>query len=119
MGYEERDWEIVDYGVEMTPDHRFKLRGPLPDLDGADYFSTVGAAQTFGCFCQKPYPMLLQEQLALPVLNLGVGGAGPEFFNNNPILIDYINRSRFVVVQVMSGRSQSKWRVKRSSSTSA
>src|SRR5690606_9940273 len=63
--------------------------------------------QTFGCFCREPYPALLARRLGLDVLNLGYGGAGPEFFLRHAPLQDYVNGGRFVVIQVMSGRSQS------------
>ena len=40
----------------------------------------VGAAQTFGRLCALPFPSLLAETMGIEVLNLGHGGAGPEFF---------------------------------------
>jgi hypothetical protein len=67
----------------------------------------VGAAQTFGRYCEKPYPVLLSERLGLPSLNFGCAGAGPEFFLRDEPLIRFLNRSRFVILQVMSARGQS------------
>jgi hypothetical protein len=90
------------------PDTRLTFRGPSPEtLDTGDYFTCVGAAQTFGCFCELPFPTLLSQRLNLAALNLGYGGAGPEFFDRHESLDCYINRGKFVIVQVMSGRSQS------------
>ena len=43
----------------------------------------------------------------MPALNLGYGGAGAEFFERHESLDRYVNGGRFVVLQVMSGRSQS------------
>jgi hypothetical protein len=107
-GYQARDYEIVDYGLQQLPGLPLWFRGPLPPtLDRGDYFSCLGAAQTFGCFCREPYPTLLGQELGLPALNLGYGGAGPEFFARYPEVIDYVNRGRFLILQVMSGRSQS------------
>jgi hypothetical protein len=40
------------------------------------------------------------------VLNLGAAGAGPLFFTRRPRLLEYINRARFAIVQVMSARSE-------------
>jgi hypothetical protein len=61
-----------------------------------------------GCFCDDPYPAILSRELGLPVLNLGYGGAGSEFFvNQYDLLKSYLDNARFVIVQVMSGRSQS------------
>jgi hypothetical protein len=104
MSYQERDHEIIDYEIFRLPGTG-DLRGPQPrTLAPGEYFTCVGAAQTFGCFCEQPYPALLAERLDLPALNFGFAGAGPRFFY--PALIDYINAGRFAVVQVMSGRSE-------------
>jgi hypothetical protein len=105
LGYQQRDNEIVDYQLYELDQGLF-LRGPCPPSLAVDaYFACVGAAQTFGCFCTAPYPSILQERLGLPALNLGIAGAGPSFFARNQHLIELMNRARFVVVQVMSGRS--------------
>ncbi len=110
-GYQARDYEVVDYHQQELPGTGLWFRGPLPDsLASGDYFSCLGAAQTFGCFCEQPFPSLLAQPLGLPALNLGYGGAGPEFFARQPAVLDYVNRGRFAVLQVMSGRSQSNAR---------
>lgn len=107
-GYQRRDAEVVDYRMYELAGTRLSFRGPPPDtLASGNYFTCLGAAQTFGCFCERPYPSLLAEQLGLPVLNLGYGGAGPEFFDRHESLDAHINRGKFLVLQVMSGRSQS------------
>jgi Domain of unknown function (DUF6473) len=107
-GYQRRDAEVVDYRMHELAGTRLSFRGPAPDtLASGDYFTCLGAAQTFGCFCERPYPTLLAEQLGLPALNLGYGGAGPEFFDRHESLDRYINGGKFLVLQVMSGRSQS------------
>jgi hypothetical protein len=110
MGYQERDREIIDYQMYELPGVRphpggGRFRGP--QVNGEDYIAFVGAAQTFGCFCEQPYPALLAARLNIETLNLGSGGAGPSFHNSNARLLRYINDARFVVVQVLSARSQS------------
>lgn len=108
MSYQDRDWEIVDYQEFQLEGSQFACRGPRPSsLEPDSYFVCVGAAQTYGCFCRMPYPALLGEELHLPSLNLGAAGAGPAFFLERPVLLDYINKARFAVVQVLSGRSES------------
>jgi hypothetical protein len=47
---------------------------------------------------------LLGEAIDLPVLNLSRGGAGPDVFLDNN-LIRFAQGARFVILQVMSGRS--------------
>lgn len=110
-GYQERDREIVDYKMYPLEGTDLWFRGPKPaTLETGQYFVCIGAAQTLGCFCEHPFPTLLEEALGLPALNLGYGGAGPYFFLKHPSLIDYINQAKFVIVQMMSGRSESNSR---------
>jgi hypothetical protein len=115
-GYAEPDWEVVDYQIycldpevmDRQTSAGLLLRGPAPqDLDESKYFVCIGAAQTFGRFCENPYPTLLQEKLGIQALNLGRGGAGPSFFSkDNARLLEYINGASFAVVQVTSARSE-------------
>lgn len=107
-GYQARDFEVVDYRMYELQGTKLWFRGPPPDqLASNAYFSCIGAAQTFGCFCEAPYPDLLAKKLGMPVLSLGYGGAGPEFFLRQEALLCHLNRSRFVILQIMSARSQS------------
>jgi hypothetical protein len=106
--YQQRDYDVVDY--ELFPLLGFErlFRGPRPQsLDPGEYFICIGAAQTFGCYCPKPFPTLLSERLDLPVLNMGIAGAGPAHFKERRPFLWYMNAARFAVVQVMSGRSES------------
>lgn len=115
--YADTDDEVVDYQIycldaeliDRQTDTALLLRGPRPQsLGKAQYFVCIGAAQTFGRFCERPYPTLLQERLGVSVLNLGRGGAGPSFFSISDLrLLHYINNARFVIIQIMSGRSES------------
>ena len=115
--YQEPDWRIVDYEtfrldpeiLDSSRDCPLRIRGPEPPrLEYGEYFVCLGAAQTFGRFCPRPFPTILQERLSLPVLNISHGGAGPSFFSNgSERLFAYLNHARFIVLQVMSGRSES------------
>ena len=107
-GYVLRDWDVTDYKCHELPGTGLWFRGPAPDrLETGRYFTAIGAAQTFGCFCDAPYPALLEKRLGLPALNLGYSGAGPRFFLRQDALLRRINDSAFCIVQVMSGRSTS------------
>ncbi|MFT5502245.1 MAG: hypothetical protein ACI88G_002389, partial [Woeseiaceae bacterium] len=116
--YAEPDLQVVDYEayvldpeiLDRATGEPLVLRGPRPraPLVPGSYFVCLGAAQTFGRFCQKPFPALLSERLDIPCLNLGRGGAGPSFFSEeNDGLMQYLADARFVIVQVMAGRSES------------
>ncbi len=115
--YSKPDFEVVDYQSflldpllkDRATGEELKIRGPKPqNINYGEFFSCIGAAQTFGRFCERPYPILLQKKLCMNVLNFGRGGAGPSFFSeDNSVLFDYVNKGKFAVIQVMSGRSES------------
>jgi len=109
-GYQHDDERIVDYELWRLPGTDLDLRGPKPASMPADYFVALGAAQTFGRFVRMPYVNMLGEQLGMDFLNFGFSGAGPSYFFERPVLMDLINRSKFAIVQVMSGRSVSNSR---------
>jgi hypothetical protein len=110
QGYQHDDLRIIDYGLSQLPGTDLLVRGPVPDLN-KPYIVALGAAQTFGRFVHRPYSDLVAEQTGLPVLNLGMSGAGPSFFLLRPNVISIINRATLAIVQVMSGRSSSNSRV--------
>lgn len=113
--YQAPDWWIVDYELYSPPDlprdfypgFPLRLRGPAPG-EGApgSYIACVGAAQTFGRFCEEPFPALVSNALGIPTLNLGVSGGSPQLFTRQPGLIERMNRSALVILQVMSARNE-------------
>jgi len=107
-GYQNRDYDVVDYRMRELDESGIQFRNGGGDhFRDSEYFCCLGAAQTLGCFCEHPYPALLEKRLGLPALNLGYGGAGPEFFVRQEKLHPRMRSGRFAVIQVMSGRSQS------------
>lgn len=111
--YQARDFDIVDYRPFLIEGCDVPFRGPALDPFAAapgSYFSCIGAAQTYGCYAQQPYPDLLADVIGLPALNLATGGVGPGFYLEYPALIEAMNRSRFVIFQCMSARQESNSR---------
>jgi hypothetical protein len=106
--YQKADHEIVDYGCQPLENIPYLVRGPLPpSLDKGRFIVCAGAAQTFGRYVEKPYPSLLQERLAVPVLNLSRGGVGAvQYRCLSESYLPYLNRAKFVVVQVVTGRNE-------------
>jgi hypothetical protein len=114
--YQDPDWRVVDYQaycldeaiIDPSTKRALHIRGPrAAHLARGSYFACLGAAQTFGRFCDRPFANLLAERLNIPVLNISHGGAGPAFFYDSEKLLSYLNDACFVVLQVMSGRSES------------
>ncbi|MGE0142918.1 MAG: DUF6473 family protein [Planctomycetota bacterium] len=108
--YQDLDREVIDYQIYRLPGVDRNLRGPRIDLS-KPFIACIGAAQTFGRFCPTPFPELLSQKLGCQVLNLAIGGCGPEMYLR-PELFEVLNRANLVVAQVLSGRSASNsiWR---------
>lgn len=106
MNYQHESSHIADYQLYTLPGVPFTLRGPQWPLHASTpAISFLGAAQTFGTFCNHPYANLLGEMCSARVLNFGRGGAGPGFFLGQQAVLDLVNTTACCVVQVMSARS--------------
>ncbi len=107
MSYQNRDAHIIDYKCYQLNGWN-GIRGPKVDTT-KPYIVCVGAAQTFGPFCEKPFPILLADKQGIQVLNLGLGGATPDqFLSKN--LLEPINNSILAIIQILSGRCGSNSR---------
>jgi len=109
-GYQVEDHRLVDYALWTPAGLDCALRGPAFEPEPGRYIVVMGAAQTFGRFVAEPYAHTLARELGMPVLNLGISGAGPGFFLQRPEMLALVNQSRLAIVQVMSGRSVSNSR---------
>ena len=106
--YAQRDARIVDYQPFQVPGCPIWFRGPAPvGLEPGGYVVCVGAADTLGCLCERPFPDLLATELGLPVVNLGHGGADPGLYGRDAALLGFVNSAVAVVVQTMSARGES------------
>lgn len=104
--YQLADKEIVNYQYYELPSTGLLFRGPAPTrFTEGGYFACIGGAHTFGRFAEKPYSRLLSDATGIDCLNLGHGGGKPLFYLANPILIEYLNMAKFVIVQVPSARA--------------
>jgi len=104
--YEKRDKDIIDYNCTdfLIGDELIRIREPVPEnIVKGGYSVCIGAAQTFGPFVEKPYPLLLSKLLNFPVVNLGRGGTSALFFSRENYL-SFINKGSFVVIQIMAAR---------------
>lgn len=103
--YQGRDAAVVDYELFELPELEYTLRGPCPPtFDGRQYAAVLGAGQSFGVLVRDPYVHKLQRAIGFPFLNLSVGGSAPDLYLRNTAYLDYVNRSRFCIVQVQSAR---------------
>lgn len=76
------------------------FRGPRRSLE-RPYVVFLGGNETYGKFIPDPFPDLVEEELGLGAVNLGVPNAGPDVYLNEPSLLDLAQRAEAVVVQVL------------------
>jgi len=106
LGYQIESSHVAEYNLYTLPGLDYTLRGPHVSVDGdAPYISFLGAAQTFGTFCNYPFPNLVGEMVSANVLNLARGGAGPDLYLSRQKIFEYVNETDCCVVQIMSARS--------------
>ena len=99
--YQPEDKEFFDYQIYQYKN--WLLRGPKPDLT-KPYICFIGAAQTFGRYCQRPFVHQVSQHLGIPAMNFGIAGADPSYFLKDDI-ISCANESVLTVFQVLSARS--------------
>lgn len=106
-GYQDEVGSFVNYENTLTP-YGFVVRGPIQfdDESLSRSISFLGAAQSFGVWCEYPFPCLVANALSLKSFNLGHAGAGPLAFLD-PSVTEAVNQTKLCVIQVMSGRSVS------------
>jgi hypothetical protein len=99
--YQVSDKSVIDYQLYNFND--LQLRGPKSSSE--NFIAYIGGAQTFGRFCQHPFPSIVGSRLNVGTLNFGRGGAGPAYFANSDMILNSVNQAKVAVIQIMSGRS--------------
>ena len=103
--YQDSDRGHFDYDLHPIPGiPDMMFRGPRFD-PSRPYVACIGAAQTFGRFCARPFPTILRDRFDFQFVNLGIGGVGARFFDASQYL-KLVNTAEFAIVQVLSGRSE-------------
>lgn len=82
------------YGASRT-----LFRGPVRDLSGP-YLAMLGGAATFGKGTARPFAELVEAELRLPVVNLGVVNGGPDVWLCDPDALAVAQGAQLSVVQV-------------------
>ncbi|MEM6638222.1 MAG: DUF6473 family protein [Pseudomonadota bacterium] len=96
----------LDYRLCRYGSSRHTFRGPAQQIDDIA-IAVLGGSETFGRFIDRPYPMLLEQELERPVVNLGCMHAGPEAFFRDPVVDEVCNRAQVVVIQIMGAQNTS------------
>ena len=96
----------IDYQTCRYDGSPMVFRGPLRSLKG-DYVAVIGGSETFGKFVPRPFTDLVEARLNLPVVNLGVMQAGPQFFLEDRGVTDIASGARLTVLQIMGAQNMS------------
>jgi hypothetical protein len=118
--YQDEDNDLIDYRYYQLPGTDKCFRGPPPDFNSIGRgVSFLGAASCFGRYVRHPYPELVGKQLDREVCNFGYGGVRAPFYYRDAVLMQLINRSALVVIEVFSSRGAGTTRVEARGDASA
>ncbi|SDY17080.1 hypothetical protein SAMN05444340_10460 [Citreimonas salinaria] len=104
MGVMGSGGSALDYDFCRYGESRVRFRGPARDLDG-DYVAFAGGTDTFGLFVPVPFPDLIEEEIGLACVNLGVVNAGPGLFLNDPAARASVREAKATVLQMMGAQN--------------
>lgn len=96
----------LDYFPCRYGSSRILFRGPRRDIDRA-YVAVLGGTETYGKFVPLPFPDLLEQELGLPVANLGCMNAGPDVFLNEAAVTQIAAQASVTVVQILGAQNLS------------
>ncbi len=97
---------VINYKPWRHGASRIAFRGPAQQLDEA-YVAIVGGSEAFGKFVAHPFADLLQAEVDVPVVNLGVMHAGLSLIADNPVILDIASKAQLTVVQVLGAQNMS------------
>ena len=96
----------LDYYPCRYGSSRLLFRGPRRDIDRA-YVAVLGGTETYGKFVPLPFPDLIEQELGLPVANLGCMNAGPDVFLNEAAVTQIAAQASVTVVQILGAQNLS------------
>ncbi|MDP1669363.1 DUF6473 family protein [Phaeovulum sp.] len=106
MAYEHPGGGALDYCPCRYGRSKLLFRGPRRRLTGP-YVAALGGTETYGKFVARPWPVLLEEGLGLPVPNFGCVNAGVDVFLSEPQVVEIAAAARVAVVQLMGPQNMS------------
>lgn len=102
----EFQFEELDYHLCALPDCRTQFRGPLPSFN-EPFVAMLGGNEVFGKYVGCPFPDLIEDQIDVPVANLGVAQAGLSLFSEEHVLLDVASKADVTVFQVLGAQNMS------------
>lgn len=89
----------LDYAPCSYGTSRLVFRGPPRPLD-APYVAVIGGTESYGKFVQRPWPMLVEDAIGVPTINLACVNAGADAYLADQGVLQVAGAARAVVVQV-------------------
>lgn len=106
MAYENMGEGALNYNPCRYGKSKLLFRGPRKKLEG-DYIAVLGGTETYGKFVEMPFPALLEQELEIPVANLGCVNAGTDVFTNDQAVMDICSKARATVIQISGAQNMS------------
>ncbi|MFK7746031.1 MAG: DUF6473 family protein [Roseobacter sp.] len=104
MIYEQLGPRALNYAPCKYSNSRLLFRGPERRLD-APYVAFIGGTETYGKFINAPYPSLVESNLGVNCINLGIVNAGVDVFLDDGFLTDAANGAEAVVIQIVGAQN--------------
>jgi hypothetical protein len=97
---------VPDPGFVRYGGSRLSFRGPQRDT-GARFIAVIGGAAAFGRHVEMPYPDLVEQRLAVPVVNLALPQAGIDAYLGDADVMELLARADAVVIHLMGAAALS------------
>lgn len=106
MAFEFAGAGALDYFPCRYGKSRLTFRGPGKNLS-APFIAVLGGSETYGKFVAEPYPRLIEAEMGLQVVNLGLMNAGPDVFLKDQELLNVAKMAEITVLQIVGAQNLS------------
>lgn len=106
MSFENSGAGTLAYETCRYGNSRLMFRGPRHSLD-TPYCAVVGGSETYGKFVPQPFTSLIEDEIGLPMVNLGCVNAGLDVFVNDVAVMDVVAGAKVSVIQALGAHNMS------------
>lgn len=106
MSFEKAGTGAMSYFPCRYGSSRLLFRGPKREL-GGDYCAAIGGTETYGRFIPKPFTTLVEEEMGMPIVNLGCVNAGIDVFVNDSTVMELAAGAKVTVIQALGAHNMS------------
>jgi Domain of unknown function (DUF6473) len=99
MVYARAEHGPIDYAPCRYGSSRLVFRGPQQPLD-EPYIAVIGGIETYGKFIQRPWPMLVEDAIGVPTVNLACANVSADAYLSDDCALQVAGNAQAVVVQI-------------------